>query len=186
MSTRDRGVLAPFRSLLGAQALGTVLGLLFWVLVARAVAAPEVGVAAAAITTQTLLGLVVSLGLGTHLVAELPAHPVARQHQLLRRSLLAVAVVGGGAGLLLVLAAGPLGLLGESLAAAVAGPLDATVMDRSWSTVFRLTPRADGRQKRGRLTTRDVGVSTNDVVHTIAYRCLSVFCIMLVAAIADS
>lgn len=128
MSTRDRGVLAPFRSLLGAQALGTVLGLLFWVLVARAVAAPEVGVAAAAITTQTLLGLVVSLGLGTHLVAELPAHPVARQHQLLRRSLLAVAAVGGGAGLLLVLAAGPLGLLGESLAAAVAGPLDATVM----------------------------------------------------------
>ncbi|WP_300644427.1 hypothetical protein [Nocardioides sp.] len=128
MSTRDRGVLAPFRSLLGAQALGTVLGLLFWVLVARAVAAPEVGVAAAAITTQTLLGLLVSLGLGTHLVAELPAHPVARQHQLLRRSLLAVAVVGAGAGLLLVLAAGPLGLLGESLAAAVAGPLDATSM----------------------------------------------------------
>ena len=128
MSTRDRGVLAPFRSLLGAQALGTVLGLLFWVLVARAVAAPEVGVAAAAITTQTLLGLLVSLGLGTHLVGELPAHPVARQHQLLRRSLLAVAVVGTGAGLLVVLAAGPLGLLGESLAAAVAGPLDATLM----------------------------------------------------------
>jgi O-antigen/teichoic acid export membrane protein len=121
-------VLAPFRSLLGAQALGTVLGLLFWVLVARAVAAPEVGVAAAAITTQTLLGLLVSLGLGTHLVAELPAHPGARQRQLLRRSLLAVAVVGTGAGLLLVLAAGPLGLLGESLAAAVDEPLDATVM----------------------------------------------------------
>lgn len=128
MSTRDRGVLGPFRSLLGAQALGTLLGLLFWVLVARAVAAPEVGVAAAAITTQTLLGLLVSLGLGTHLVAELPGHPVARQHQLLRRSLLAVAVVGTGAGLLLVLAAGPLGLLGESLEAAVAGPLDAILM----------------------------------------------------------
>jgi O-antigen/teichoic acid export membrane protein len=128
VNARDHGVLVPFRSLLVAQALGTVFGLLFWVLVARAVAAPEVGVAAAAITTQTLLGLLGSLGLGTHLVAELPAHPVARQRQLLRRSLLAVAVVGTGVGLLLVLAAGPLGLLGESLTAAVAQPLDAALM----------------------------------------------------------
>lgn len=128
MSTRDRGVLAPFRSLLGAQVLGTVLGLLFWVLVARAVAAPEVGVAAAAITTQALLGLLVSLGLGTHLVAELPGHPEARQHQLLRRSLLVVGLAGTAAGLLVVLAAGPLGLLGQSLGAAVSSPLDAGLM----------------------------------------------------------
>ena len=128
MSARDQGVLAPFRSLLGAQSLGTVLGLAFWILVARTVDAPEVGVAAAAITTQTLLGLLVSLGLGTHLVAELPTHTVARQHQLLRRSVLAVGVVGAAAGLLLVLAAGPLGLLGESLGRAVADPLDASLM----------------------------------------------------------
>ena len=128
MSRRDRGVLAPFRSLLGAQVLGTVLGLLFWVLVARAVAAPEVGVAAAAITTQALLGLLVSLGLGTHLVAELPGHPEARQHQLLRRSLLVVGLAGTVTGLAVVLAAGPLGLLGQSLGAAVSSPLDAGLM----------------------------------------------------------
>lgn len=128
MTRRDQGVLAPFRSLLGAQSLGTVLGLAFWVLVARTVDAPEVGVAAAAVTTQTLSGLLVSLGLGTHLVAELPAHPVARQHQLLRRSLLVIGLVGSVAGLLLVLTAGPLGLLGESLGRAVADPLDAGLM----------------------------------------------------------
>ncbi|WP_193605422.1 hypothetical protein [Nocardioides dongkuii] len=117
---RDSGILAPFRSLLTAQVIGTSLGLLFWIAVARLVPGREVGVAAAAISTQTLLGAVTALGLGTLLIAELPRHPGARQRVLVLRSLafvgLAAVVVGGGVALL-----ARAGLLGPNLEAAVQG-----------------------------------------------------------------
>ncbi len=77
MSTADAvstGIWSPFRSLLGAQVLSAVLGLVFWVLVARLVDAHEVGVAAAAISAQTLLGIVTVLGHSTTLVSELSKH----------------------------------------------------------------------------------------------------------------
>ncbi|MBC7638544.1 MAG: oligosaccharide flippase family protein, partial [Rhodoferax sp.] len=109
---------APFRSLLGAQAASALLGLVFWVTVARLVPAHGVGVATAAISTQTLLGLFCSLGLGTFLVAELPAQGAARQRTLLLRSLLvsaAVAVVAAGVVVAAVGASGIGGALGEAL-----------------------------------------------------------------------
>lgn len=117
---RDTGVLGPFRSLLGAQVAGTALGLLFWVVAARLVPGTEVGVAAAAISTQTLLGTATALGLGTLLIAELPHHPPGRQRQLVLRSLAVVALAAllVGAGVVLLARAG---LLGGNLRAATDG-----------------------------------------------------------------
>ncbi|MBC9731726.1 oligosaccharide flippase family protein [Nocardioides marmotae] len=120
----SEGILGPFRSLLTAQVVGAGLGFLFWVLVARLVPAHEVGVAAAAISTQTLLGLVTSLGLGTLLVAELPVHPPARQRRLVQRSLLAVVLAGLVLGATVAAAAG---LLGPNLAEALGHPAGALV-----------------------------------------------------------
>lgn len=117
---RDRGVLAPFRSLLAAQAAGTALGLLFWVVVARWVAGVDVGVAAAAISTQTLLGTVCALGLGTLLIAELPSLAPGRQRQLVVRCLAVVAAAGVLVGSGVALAARA-GLLGDNLRDAVDG-----------------------------------------------------------------
>ena len=88
----ERGIWSPFRALLSAQTIATALGLAFWVLVARLVDADELGVAAAAISAQTLLGLLTPLGLGTMLISELPLHPPARQRRLVLRSLLVVLV----------------------------------------------------------------------------------------------
>ena len=73
----DRGIWSPFRSLLLAQVLAAALGLVFWILVARLVDAHEIGVAAAAISAQTLLGIVTVLGFGTMLISELPLHAPA-------------------------------------------------------------------------------------------------------------
>ena len=82
-----------------AQVIGAILGLVFWVLAARLVDAHEVGVAAAAISAQTLLGIVTVLGIGTVLISDLPLHEPRRQRQLVMRGLLVVlvssALVGG-------------------------------------------------------------------------------------------
>lgn len=135
----DSGILAPFRSLLGAQVIGTALGLLFWVMVARLVPGHEVGVAAAAISTQTLLGTATALGLGTLLIAELPRQAPGRQRQLVLRALAAVAVAGTlVGGLVAVLGHG--GALGDNLRAAVDGlgapVLVAGVVAAGWAVVL--------------------------------------------------
>ena len=88
----DRGIWKPFRSLLLAQALAAALGLVFWILVARLVDAHEIGIAATAISAQTLISLLTVLGFGTMLISELPLHEPARQRTLARRSLLVVTV----------------------------------------------------------------------------------------------
>ena len=95
----EGGIWSPFRSLLVAQVIGAILGLVFWVLAARLVDAHEVGVAAAAISAQTLLGIVTVLGIGTVLISDLQLHDPRRQRQLVMRGLLVVlvssALVGG-------------------------------------------------------------------------------------------
>ena len=98
----DAGIWSPFRSLLTAQVLAAILGLVFWVLVARLVDAHEVGVAAAAISAQTLLGIVTVLGFSTMLISELPLQEPARQRVMLHRSLLVVLVSSAVAGGVLV------------------------------------------------------------------------------------
>ncbi|HET6938778.1 MAG TPA: oligosaccharide flippase family protein, partial [Nocardioides sp.] len=88
----SQGIWSPFRSLLTAQVLSAVLGLVFWVLVARLVDAEDVGVAAAAISAQTLLGIVTVLGYGTMLVSELPKAAPVRRRTMMLRSLVVVFV----------------------------------------------------------------------------------------------
>ena len=88
----EGGIWSPFRSLLVAQVIGAILGLVFWVLAARLVDAHEVGVAAAAISAQTLLGIVTVLGIGTVLISDLQLHDPRRQRQLVMRGLLVVLV----------------------------------------------------------------------------------------------
>ena len=116
------GIWSPFRSLLSAQVLSAVLGLVFWVLVARLVDAHDVGLAAAAISAQTLLGIVTVLGHSTMLISELPKQPPPRQRTLVLRSLLVVLVsstVAAGA----VVAISP--LLSANLATALGNPIGA-------------------------------------------------------------
>ena len=118
----SRGIWSPFRSLLAAQVLSAVLGLVFWVIVARLVDAREVGVAAAAISAQTLLGIVTVLGYSTMLVSELPKAEPARQRTMVLRSLLVVFVcslVGAG----IVVAVSP--LLSANLQTALGNPIGA-------------------------------------------------------------
>jgi O-antigen/teichoic acid export membrane protein len=120
--TVAQGIWSPFRSLLTAQVLSAALGLVFWVLVARLVDARDVGVAAAAISAQTLLGIVTVLGYGTMRVAELPTAEPARQRTMVLRSLLVVfvsSVVAAG----VVVAVSP--QLPANLHAALGNPIGA-------------------------------------------------------------
>ncbi|HVI34669.1 MAG TPA: oligosaccharide flippase family protein, partial [Gaiellales bacterium] len=120
--TVAQGIWSPFRSLLTAQVLSAALGLVFWVLVARLVDARDVGIAAAAISAQTLLGIVTVLGYGTMLVSELPRAQPARQRTMVLRSLLVVLVSSAvAAGVVVALAP----LLPANLHAALDNPIGA-------------------------------------------------------------
>lgn len=120
--TVAQGIWSPFRSLLTAQLLSAALGLVFWVIVAREVDARDVGVAAAAISAQTLLGIVTVLGYGTMLVSELPRAEPDRQRTMVLRALLVVlvsSVVAAG----VVVAVSP--YLSANLHAALGNPIGA-------------------------------------------------------------
>ncbi len=86
-------------SLVGSQALTSVLGLLFWTLAARTFKTSAVGVAGAAVSMMMLLGSLGSLGLGTLLIAKLPTTDLGQRRVLVRTCLLAA----GSAGFLLAL-----------------------------------------------------------------------------------
>jgi O-antigen/teichoic acid export membrane protein len=81
-------------SLLGTQALTSVLGLVFWTLAAREFILSDVGVAGAAIALMMLLGSIGSLGLGTALIARLPGTADAERRVLVRTCLAAAATAG--------------------------------------------------------------------------------------------
>lgn len=118
------GILGVFGSLVTAQAIGALLGLVFWVTVARLVPTGEVGVAAAAINTQTLLGSITSLGIGTLLIAELPGLGPAARGRLVRRGLVTVGVTSAVAAGVLALCAP---LLSANLRAALDHPVEVLV-----------------------------------------------------------
>lgn len=120
---RASGIWSPFRSLLLAQVMSAALGLVFWVLVARLVDAHDVGVAAAAISAQSLVGIVTVLGFGTTLIAELPHKAPARQRRILLRALLVVAVSSAVVGGAIVLASP---LFSANLRQALGDPIGAT------------------------------------------------------------
>lgn len=113
------GLFSAFGSLVAAQAIGAVLGLVFWIAVARMVRAEEVGLAAAAISTQTLLGSVTSLGVGTLLIAELPGLAADHRRRVVLRGLAAVVLASVLVG---VTFAGFSGLMTRNLAAALSSP----------------------------------------------------------------
>lgn len=87
-------------SLVGTQALTSVLGLVFWALAARQFLTGEVGVAGAAVAMMMLLGSLGSLGLGTVLIARLPLTPEADRRVLVRTCLAAAGAAGTLLGLL--------------------------------------------------------------------------------------
>jgi O-antigen/teichoic acid export membrane protein len=117
------GILSAFTSLLAAQTVGAVLGLVFWVTVARLIAPAEVGVAAAAISAQTLLGSVTALGVGTMLISELPLLDPADQRRVMVRGIGTVAlfsaVVAAAVAVALRFGPGALGVAMSSASAAV-------------------------------------------------------------------
>ncbi len=86
-------------SLVGSQALTSVLGLVFWALAARTFSTSAVGVAGAAVSMMMLLGSLGSLGLGTLLISKLPHTDQGQRRQLIRTCL----VAAGAAGFLLAL-----------------------------------------------------------------------------------
>ncbi len=89
-----RAVAAMSASLLGTYAVTSALGVLFWVVAARQFPLGSVGVAGAAVALMMLLGTLGTCGLGTLLIARLPA--VDRgQRRLLVRTALVVAGAGG-------------------------------------------------------------------------------------------
>lgn len=92
-------------SLVGTQALTSVLGLVFWTLAARRFSIDNVGVAGAAVAMMMLLSSLGSLGLGTLLIARLPLTDVGSRRLLVRTSLLVAGLTSGLLGIIAPLAA---------------------------------------------------------------------------------
>ncbi len=69
-----RTLVANAGSLFGTSLLTAGFGAIYWAIAARIVPAPELGAAAAAFSAMALLGRVATVGLGTVLIGELPAH----------------------------------------------------------------------------------------------------------------
>ena len=88
-------------SLVGTQALTSVLGLVFWTLAYRRFATSEAGVAGAAVSLMMLLCSLGSLGLGTLLIARLPATDPKQRRVLVRTSVLVAGVVSAALALCL-------------------------------------------------------------------------------------
>lgn len=99
---RTSKILAPFASLVGAQVIGSGLGFVFWVLVARHLEPSWVGIAAAVISAQSLLGTVATLGLGTLLLGEVQLLAPRQQRHLLVTGLGFSALAGAALGLVTV------------------------------------------------------------------------------------
>ena len=111
-------------SLVGTQAVTSVLGLGFWALGARLYSVGDVGVAGAAVAMMMLLGSLGSLGLGTLLIARLPHTAQADRRVLVRTSLVAAFVTGAFLALVVPLTA--VSMFGaENLRPLVATPLAA-------------------------------------------------------------
>lgn len=109
-------------SLVGTQALTSILGLAFWTLAARNFVATDVGVAGAAIAMMMLLGSLGSLGLGTLLIARLPLTEQGDRRVLVRTCLLVAGATS--AGLAIVVPEVAVHLLGaDNLLPLVATPL---------------------------------------------------------------
>ncbi len=106
-------------SLMGTQALTSLLGLVFWALAARVFLTSEVGVAGAAIALMMFLGGLGSFGLGTVLIARLPATAADERRVLVRTCVAAAFAVGAVLGLVVPVVA--VHLFGVTALAPIAG-----------------------------------------------------------------
>ncbi|MBE7187705.1 lipopolysaccharide biosynthesis protein [Jatrophihabitans endophyticus] len=108
-------------SLVGTQAVTSLLGLVYWALAARQSSVAAVGIAGAAVSLMLLLGSVGMLGLGTLLIAELPKTRGGSRRRLVRSAL----VVSGLASALIgaVVAVG-LGATGSASLASLGSPFN--------------------------------------------------------------
>lgn len=89
-----RRVAALSASLVGTYAVTSVLGLLFWLLAARAFPLASVGVGGAGVALMMLLGTLGTFGLGTLLIARLPLTDQAARRVLVRTALSVAGVAG--------------------------------------------------------------------------------------------
>jgi O-antigen/teichoic acid export membrane protein len=108
-------------SLMGTQALTSVLGLVFWTIAARQFVRADVGLAGAAIALMMLLGLLGSFGMGTALIARLPTTAPDERRVLVRTCLAAAAAVGTLLGLVVPTLA--VHLFGATALAPIAGSI---------------------------------------------------------------
>ncbi|MCL5256794.1 MAG: oligosaccharide flippase family protein [Chloroflexi bacterium] len=90
-------------SIVGTNAVTSILGFAYWWVAAREYAAASVGFSAAAISAMMLLGYLSMLGLGTLLIRELPRQP-GKESSLIITAVLASAMAGIAIGLLFVAA----------------------------------------------------------------------------------
>ncbi len=90
-------LLANAGSLVGAAAVTSLLGFVYWWVAARQFPVEAVGLASASVSTMTLLGNCCMLGLGTLLIKELPRQP-DEAPSLISTALILVAGVGTIAG----------------------------------------------------------------------------------------
>lgn len=119
-----RGLLGRFTYLVATQAVTVALGLAYWTVTARLFPAGSVGVAAAATSTATLLGTLGVLGVSTVLLVTLGSIDPEEERPLVSTAML----VAGASVLLLAVGAWALSpLLGPSLRALGASPVDAVL-----------------------------------------------------------
>jgi O-antigen/teichoic acid export membrane protein len=109
-------------TLVGTQAVTSLLGFVFWTIAAHRFAVSSIGVASDATSTMQLLGSFGMLGFGTLLISRLPAVAFDRRRVLVRSSLVVVALVSSMLG---IVVAASVGLLPTSgLRAVAATPAD--------------------------------------------------------------
>ena len=106
-------------SLVGTQAMTSLLGLVFWTLAARSFIAADVGIAGAAVALMMLLGSLGSFGLGTVLIARLPMTAPDERRALIRTCLATAGATGGALGVIVPLVA--VQLLGVTALAPIGG-----------------------------------------------------------------
>lgn len=116
-----RKVAAISASLVGTQAVTSLLGLGYWAIAARQSSVADIGIAGAAVSLMLLLGSVGMLGLGTLLIAELPRTAGSGRRRLVRSSL---AVAGLASAALGAVAALGLGAVGSQSLASLGTPFN--------------------------------------------------------------
>lgn len=90
-----RAVAALSASLFSTYAVTSAVGVLFWLLAARQFPIGSVGVAGAAVALMMLLATLGTCGLGTLLIARLPATDQGQRRLLVRTALLVTGLAGG-------------------------------------------------------------------------------------------